>query len=638
MKQWFDSPEFREKYHYSGPLGATCGERGTAFRLWAPTAQAVELRIYREGKDAPAFSVLPMAAKEQGLWAYETSENLDGVYYDYAVRVDGKTYETADPYGTACGVNGVRSMALDLSHTDPENWEKDISPAKQPEQIIYELHIRDFSWDVAGGFDAKDRGKYTAFTKNGTSLNGEGQFATGMDYLKELGVTHIQILPMYDYGSVDEAKPESGYNWGYDPVNYNVPEGSYSTDPYRAEVRVRELKEMIAALHANGFRLIMDVVYNHTYSLDSPLFKSAPWYFYRQNPDGSPSNGSGCGNDVASERSMCARYILDSALYWVEQYHIDGFRFDLMGLLDTELMETLQKELDNRYGVGEKLVYGEPWRAGDTAAKNVTLCDKNALKKIDGRIGAFCDDTRDAVKGSVMDAHSVGFVNGGTITPEILKKCVAGWAGEYGAFQTPAQTITYLSCHDDWTLWDKLVYTMDSQKDFEGCGEEIKRANRLAAAIYFSCQGRIFIHAGEEFGRTKGGIKNSYCSSAEVNQLDWKRARENKDLVEYYRGLIALRKQLPGLQDKSSKAKDRILEAFEVAPNCAGVLLDNGGEDSKWETLLLCFNCSQKSAELSLRSGRWQVLADGESAFRWKEALYAEEKIQIPPQSALLLG
>ena len=638
MKQWFDSPEFREKYHYSGPLGATCGERGTAFRLWAPTAQAVELRIYREGKDAPAFSVLPMAAKEQGLWAYETSENLDGVYYDYAVRVDGKTYETADPYGTACGVNGVRSMALDLSHTDPENWEKDISPAKQPEQIIYELHIRDFSWDTAGGFDAKDRGKYTAFTKNGTSLNGEGQFATGMDYLKELGVTHIQILPMYDYGSVDEAKPESGYNWGYDPVNYNVPEGSYSTDPYRAEVRVRELKEMIAALHANGFRVIMDVVYNHTYSLDSPLFKSAPWYFYRQNPDGTPSNGSGCGNDVASERSMCARYILDSALYWVEQYHIDGFRFDLMGLLDTELMETLQKELDNRYGVGEKLVYGEPWRAGDTAAKNVTLCDKNALKKIDGKIGAFCDDTRDAVKGSVMDAQSVGFVNGGTITPEILKKCVAGWAGEYGAFQTPAQTITYLSCHDDWTLWDKLVYTMDPQKDFAGCSEEIKRANRLAAAIYFSCQGRIFIHAGEEFGRTKGGIKNSYCSSPEVNQLDWKRARENEDLVEYYRGLIALRKQLPGLQGKSANAKDRILEAFDIAPNCSGILLDNSGKNSKWETLLLCFNCSQKTAELSLQSGRWQVLADGESAFRWKEALYAEEKIQIPPQSALLLG
>lgn len=638
MKQWFDSPEFREKYHYSGPLGAACGERGTAFRLWAPTAQAVELRLYRQGKDTPAFSVLPMAAKEQGLWEHETPENLDGVYYDYAVRVDGKTYETADPYGTACGVNGLRSMVLDLSRTDPENWEKDRAPEKQAEQIIYELHIKDFSWDLSGGFDSQDRGKFTAFTKNGTSLYGEGHFATGVDYLKQLGVTHIQILPMYDYGSVDEAQPEDGYNWGYDPVNYNVPEGSYATDPYRGEVRIRQLKEMIAALHANGFRVIMDVVYNHTYSLDCPLFKTAPWYFYRQNPDGTPSNGSGCGNDVASERSMCARYILDSALYWVKEYHIDGFRFDLMGLLDTNLMERLQIELDSRYGEGEKLIYGEPWRAADTAAEGVTLCDKNALKKINGRIGAFCDDTRDAVKGSVMDEGSTGFVNGGGITAETLKKCVAGWAGEYGSFQTPAQTITYLSCHDDWTLWDKLVYTLDPNKDFEGCAEEIKRANRLAAAIYFSCQGRLFIHAGEEFGRTKGGIKNSYCSSPEVNRLDWERAWKNEDLVNYYRGLIALRKQLPGLQDKSAQAKERILDAFQIAPDCAGVLLDNRAEGSKWETLLLCFNCSKETAELSLPKGSWQVLVNGENAFMWEGNTRLEGKTAIPPQSALLLG
>ena len=638
MKQWFDSPEFREKYHYSGPLGAACGESGTAFRLWAPTAQAVELRLYRQGKDTPAFSVLPMAAKEQGLWEYETPENLDGVYYDYAVRVDGKTYETADPYGVACGVNGLRSMVLDLSRTDPENWEKDRAPEKQAEQIIYELHIKDFSWDLSGGFDSQDRGKFTAFTKNGTSLYGEGHFATGVDYLKQLGVTHIQILPMYDYGSVDEAHPEDGYNWGYDPVNYNVPEGSYATDPFRGEVRIRQLKEMIAALHANGFRVIMDVVYNHTYSLDCPLFKTAPWYFYRQNPDGTPSNGSGCGNDVASERSMCARYILDSALYWVEEYHIDGFRFDLMGLLDTSLMERLQIELDSRYGEGEKLIYGEPWRAADTAAEGVTLCDKNALKKINGRIGAFCDDTRDAVKGSVMDEGSTGFVNGGGITAETLKKCVAGWAGEHGSFQTPAQTITYLSCHDDWTLWDKLVYTLDPNKDFEGCAEEIKRANRLAAAIYFSCQGRLFIHAGEEFGRTKGGIKNSYCSSPEVNRLDWERAWKNEDLVNYYRGLIALRKQLPGLQDKSAQAKERIWDAFQIAPDCAGVLLDNRAEGSKWETLLLCFNCSKETVEFSLPQGSWQVLVNGENAFMWEGSTRQEGKTAIPPQSALLLG
>ncbi len=639
MKHNFDSIEFEKAYHTQAPLGAFCGEKGTLFRLWAPTAKAVELHLYREGNDTPAQGTFPMCPKSQGLWEYETPENLDGTYYDYTLWVDGNVYETPDPYAVACGVNGLRSMVLDLSRTNPENWEKDCPPEKQAAQIIYELHIKDFSWDISGGFDGKDRGKYTAFTKEGTTLHGEGCFATGLDYLKRLGVTHIQILPMYDYGSVDEAHPETGYNWGYDPVNYNVPEGSYASNPYDGQVRIRELKEMIAALHANGFRVIMDVVYNHTYSLDCPLFKSAPWYFYRQNPDGTPSNGSGCGNDVASERSMCARYILDSALYWVEQFHIDGFRFDLMGLLDTNLMEQLQKALDERYGPGEKLVYGEPWRAADTAvAKGVTLCDKNALKKIDGKIGAFCDDTRDAVKGSVMDAGSVGFVNGGTLTADALKKCVAGWAGEHGAFQTPAQTITYLSCHDDWTLWDKLVYTLDSHKNFEGCTQDIKRANRLAAAIYFSCQGRIFIHAGEEFGRTKGGIKNSYCSSPEVNRIDWERACKNEDLVNYYRGLIALRKQLPGLQDKSEKAKDRILQTFEIAPNCAGVRLDNRGEGSKWENLLLCFNCSEAAVDLSLPEGRWQVLVDGENAFRWEEEIFPEGKTQIPPQSALLLG
>lgn len=459
MKHNFDSIEFQRAYHTDEPLGTFCGREGTLFRLWAPTARKVELRLYSTGNDTPAQANIPMNAKSKGVWEYETHENLDGTYYDYALWAEGEYYETPDPYGKACGVNGRRSMVIDLSRTDPKNWENDKAPKETPEQIIYELHIKDFSWDVSGGFEEKDRGRYTAFTKQGTTLYQHGQNPTGLDHLKKLGVTHIQILPMYDYGSVDEAHPETGYNWGYDPVNYNVPEGSYSSDPYHGEVRIRELKEMIASLHANGFRVIMDVVYNHTYSLDSPLFKTAPWYYYRQNPDGTPSNGSGCGNDIASERSMCARYILESALYWVEEYHIDGFRFDLMGLLDTELMEQIQKALDERYGEGEKLVYGEPWRAGDTAAaNNVTLCDKGALKQIDGKIGAFCDDTRDAVKGSVMDSHGVGFVNGGVLTADALEKCVAGWAGEHGAFQTPRQTITYLSCHDDWTLWDKLVF------------------------------------------------------------------------------------------------------------------------------------------------------------------------------------
>ena len=639
MTSRFDDMEFAKAYHTDLPLGAFCGRNGTLFRLWAPTAQQVTLRLYGAGNGTEPEQIFPMYGKEKGVWECDLPENLDGMYYDYAVEAEGQTYETPDPYGRACGVNGIRSMVLDLQRTDPENWQQDKAPAKSPEQIIYELHIKDFSWDPAGGFQESDRGRYTAFTKSGTTLHADGKHPTGLDYLKALGVTHIQILPMYDYGSVDEENPENQYNWGYDPVNYNVPEGSYSSDPYQGEVRIRELKEMIKSLHESGFRVIMDVVYNHTYSLDSPLFKTAPWYYYRQNQDGTPSNGSGCGNDIASERSMCARYILESVLYWTEQYHLDGFRFDLMGLLDTKLMESIQKVLDDRYGQGEKLVYGEPWRADSTAVcQGAVLCDKSALKKINGSIGAFCDDTRDAVKGSVMDADGVGFVNGGTITADTLKKCVAGWAGEYGDYGTPAQTITYLSCHDDWTLWDKLVYTADPEKNFTGNDPQIQRLNRLAAAIMFSCQGRIFIHAGEEFGRTKGGIKNSYRSSPQVNRLDWQRAWENRELVDYYRGLIALRKQLPGLQDKTETAGKRILQAIDAAPNCAAVLLDNRGANSRWQQLYLCFNCSDQPAELQLPEGKWQILADGEKSFLWEENAHIAEKTTIPAKSSLLLG
>jgi len=462
---------------------------------------------------------------------------------------------------------------------------------------------------------------------------------TGLDYLKKLGVTHIQILPMYDYGSVDETCPEKSYNWGYDPVNYNIPEGSYSSDPYHGEVRIRELKEMIAALHAHGFRVIMDVVYNHTYHLDSCLFRTAPWYYYRQRADGSASNGSGCGNDLASERSMCGKYILDSVLYWTEEYHIDGFRFDLMGLLDVPLMNKIQWELDRRWGVGEKLVYGEPWRADTTWARPGTvLADKSQLKKLDGKIGAFCDDTRDAVKGSVMDIRSVGFVNGGGIQAEKLARCVSGWAGERMPNRTPAQTVTYLSCHDDWTLWDKLVETLDPEKRFGVLTPKVIRANRLAAAINFCCQGRPFFLAGEEFGRTKGGIKNSYCSSAQINQLDWSRAWENRELVDWYRGLIGLRMQLPGLQDKTEAAQKRILWVQDAGENCVTLCLDNRGEGAAWELLLMIFNCSGRTWQGVLPAGQWQVLVDDRSALRWQEKVYIRETGTVPAMSCLVLG
>ena len=636
---WFASKEFEKEYHYDGPLGAFCGAQGSRILLWAPTADKVLLHLYPAGNDCEATESVWMEKGKQGLWRYQTRRNLDGWYYDFDVTVAGKTCRTADPYAKACGVNGQRSMVIDLSRTNPQGWETDRAPAQMPEQVICELHVKDFSWDAAGGFPEADRGKFSALCREGTTLRGEGKLPTGLDYLKRLGVTHIQLMPVYDYGSVDETNWESGYNWGYDPVNYNVPEGSYASDPYRAEVRIRELKEAIASLHKHGFRVIMDVVYNHTYKNDSWLERTVPGHYYRQKKNGAPSNGSGCGNDVASERSMCARYILESVLYWTREYHMDGFRFDLMGLLDQELMESIQRALDAEFGEGEKLVYGEPWRAGNTALSRPTvLCDKGSLKTIDGRIGAFCDDTRDAVKGSLMDINARGFVNGGGLQADKLCNCIAGWAGSHGAYQTPNQTITYLSCHDDWTLWDKLVSTMDEDKDFTGSKPEILRANRMAAAINFCCQGRPFFLAGEEFGRTKGGIKNSYCSDSRINQLDWTRAWENRDLVDYYGGLIALRMQLPAVQDKSALADRRILWVQEVASNCVVVCMDNTGENSKWRQLLLLFNGSQRDRTDKLPQGAWQLLSDGTSSFRWEENRLFTQTVTVEAQSVQIMG
>jgi len=638
QKAWFDSAEFEKEFHYDGPLGAIWTKERTEFLLWAPTAERVELRLYAAGVGGEAFLTESMEKGERGVWRYEYAGNLSGIYYDFAVTVEGTTRESADPYARACGLNGQRSMVIDLRSTDPEGWEKDCAPAKKADDVIYELHVKDFSWDKAGGFDDAERGKYTALCRAGTTLNGDGERPTGLDYLKRLGVTHIQLMPVYDFGSVDEAGPADRYNWGYDPVNYNVPEGSYSSDPFNGAVRVRELKQAIQSLHEAGFRVIMDVVYNHTYSLDSWLWRTVPWYYYRRNDNGTASNGSGCGNDTASERSMCFRYILESALYWVEEYHMDGFRFDLMGLMDVELMNRLQSELDKRYGAGEKQIYGEPWSAGGTACRPGTrLGDKGAMPILDGKIGAFCDDTRDSVKGSLMDLHARGFVNGGGLDANRLRRCITGWAdGEDKRFQTPDQTITYLSCHDDWTLWDKLVSTMDSSENFFALNPEILRANRLAAAINFCCQGHVFFLSGEEFARSKGGVKNSYCSSVEVNLLDWQRAWDCEELVNYYRGLIALRMQLKCLQDKSADAAKRVLSAVEVGPDCAMVTLSNAGE--KWAEVLLIVNAAQTTQTVVLPEGTWQLLCDGVSSFRHQEKITVSGSVKAEAVSAVILG
>lgn len=635
-KQWKDfyrKEEFQKQYcDPAEKLGMECTSGRTSFRLWSPVAEEVQICFYKNGEVGSAFEIHPMQLQEHGIWNYETKQSLHGIYYDFLLKIEGEQVQSADPYAKACGVNGLRSMAVDLRKTDPVMWESDKAPEKEAEQIIYELHVKEFSWDASGGFPVEVRGKYPAFCCKDTSLYGDGKHPTGLSYLKNLGVNYVQLMPVYDYGSVDEAGRADGFNWGYDPMNYNVPEGSYSTDPFHGEVRIRELKEAIQALHRQGFRVIMDVVYNHTYSLDSWLQKTMPWYFYRVWEDGSVSNGSACGNDVASERPMCANYIVDSVLYWAEEYHIDGFRFDLMGLLDVDLMNRIRRELDVRYGRGEILVFGEPWAADETAIEGTAVpALKKHIAQLDCEIGMFCDDTRDAIKGHVFEAEIPGFVNGANGLEEKILNSVRAWSTDGRNVKAPSQVITYVSAHDNWTLWDKLEKTISDE-------EERIRINKMAAAMYMTCQGNLFFLSGEEFARTKDGLENTYNAPIELNRLDWERAYRYTDLRTYYQGLIALRKQLPGLCDKSEGAWKRIFEEWKTE-GVVGFFVDNTGKvyESKWKTLCVIYNSTRETVSKELKEGDWEILVDSESSFRWKEG----KKVgcaKAAPKSVLVLG
>lgn len=632
LKRLYNTSEFKEKYiDTERKQGAVCTEEGTSFLLWSPLSEKAELRFYKEGEGGVSFFQIEMKKEEKGMWSYETAENLHGVYYDFRTMTEGEETVFGDPYAKACGMNGKRSMAVDLKETDPEGWMEDRRPEKQEETVIYELHIKEFSWDEAGGFSKENRGKYLAFTEEHTTLNKDGVHPTGLDYLKKLGITHVQIMPAYDYGSVDE-KNEEEFNWGYDPVNYNVPEGSYSSDPKHGEVRIREFKEMVQALHRNGFRIIMDVVYNHMYDLDSNLNKAVPWYYFRTYENGGISNGSACGNDMASEREMCAQYILDSVLYWAEEYHIDGFSFDLMGLLDTKLMNRIRRALDEKYGRGEILLFGEPWAADDTASEGkVVMALKKNVSQLDKYVGMFCDDTRDAIKGHVFEGEIPGFVNGAENMEEKILNSVKAWCTKDTGIKAPSQVITYVSAHDNWTLWDKLAITTPDE-------ERRMMENKLAAAIYMTCQGHLFMLSGEEFARTKDGHENTYNSPISLNRLDWKRAYKYEELSTFYEGLIALRKQLPGLCDKSETAGKRIY-GYWKKPGAVGFFVENKkeGEHTLWDTLYIIYNATEEEVETALPKGEWEVLLNEEDSFSWKKQKKAE-KATAAPLSALVLG
>ena len=642
--QWktlFENVPFHRENYYTGPLGPDYTPGGTCLRLWAPTAEAVTVTLYHKGDGGAVLGTEPLVRGAHGVWSVWLPGEQHGRYYTFAVTVDGITRETGDPYARAAGVNGVRSMIVDLARTAPSGWERDVRPNIPPAQrAVWEVSVRDFSQDVASGVRPAWRGKYMAFTQQGTTLHGDGIHPTCLNYLKRLGVKYVQLMPIFDFGSVDEAKPLlRQYNWGYDPTNFNVPEGSYSTDPTRGEVRIRECREMIAALHAAGIGVVMDVVYNHTYRTENPLNNTVPYYFFRQNPDGSFSNGSGCGNEFASERPMARRYLIDSILYWAKEYHIDGFRFDLMGLYDAESINAVRAALDALPGGRDILLYGEPWQGGASQLHRYEA-NKANLAMLNERVGIFCDDTRDAIKGGCFDAREPGYVEGKPGSFWDIGAAVAAWCrSDRLPPHAPSQIVSYVSAHDNFTLWDKLLCVRYEKPEFTARDTVALAQNRLAAGIYLTSFGLPFMQAGEEFARTKKGVSNSYRSSPALNRLDWNRAEQYHALVDYYRGLLALRAAFPRLGSTDRHAPEA-LQFFALEQPLVGWTLPAvWGDGAAWSALCVFYNPTDTTRTVPLPAGQWKLLSDGTSSSLWRgpSRVFTNEAA-LAPYSATIFG
>jgi len=642
--QWktlFENVPFHRENYYTGPLGPDYTPGGTCLRLWAPTAEAVTVTLYHKGDGGAVLGTEPLVRGAHGVWSVWLPGEQHGRYYTFAVTVDGITRETGDPYARAAGVNGVRSMIVDLARTAPSGWERDVRPTIPPAQrAVWEVSVRDFSQDAASGVRPAWRGKYMAFTQQGTTLHGDGIHPTCLNYLKRLGVKYVQLMPIFDFGSVDEAKSLlRQYNWGYDPTNFNVPEGSYSTDPTRGEVRIRECREMIAALHAAGIGVVMDVVYNHTYRTENPLNNTVPYYFFRQNPDGSFSNGSGCGNEFASERPMARRYLIDSILYWAKEYHIDGFRFDLMGLYDAESINAVRAALDALPGGRDILLYGEPWQGGASQLHRYEA-NKANLAMLNERVGIFCDDTRDAIKGGCFDAREPGYVEGKPGSFWDIGAAVAAWCrSDRLPPHAPSQIVSYVSAHDNFTLWDKLLCVRYEKPEFTARDTVALAQNRLAAGIYLTSFGLPFMQAGEEFARTKKGVGNSYRSSPALNRLDWNRAEKYHALVDYYRGLLALRAAFPRLGSTDRHAPEA-LQFFALEQPLVGWTLPAvWGDGAAWSALCVFYNPTDTACTVPLPAGQWKLLSDGTSSSLWRgPSRIFTGNAPLAPYSATVFG
>lgn len=614
-----------DKSAYSGnDLGASYSKKATTFKVWSPNAASVRVNIFEHGSDneGDAGSIMSRAMsldKTTGVWSVTINGDLLNKYYTYSVTHGETTKETADVYAKACGVNGQRSMVVDLSTTNPDGWENDkhVLVQNQTDASVWEISVADFSSSESSGVSEANRGKYLAFTEEGTTVNGvQGASSTCVDYLKKLGVKYVQIMPFYDFGSVDESKNiMDQYNWGYDPVNYNCPEGSYSTNPKKGEVRIKECKQMIQALHNAGIGVIMDVVYNHTYTSDSWLQRTVPNYYYRMNNDGTFSNGSGCSNDTASEHLMFRKYMIDSVTYWASEYHIDGFRFDLMGLHDVTTMNSIRTALDNLYADGsgsQILMYGEAWDMATNCDEGTVLASQKNLKQLSDRIGAFDDTIRDAIKGSTGGTDGA-FVQEGSRRAN-LKTGIAGQSDTTtGWANVPSQCVTYASCHDNLCLYDKLVgsvYGADGK--YRKRYEDLVAMNKLSAAIVITSQGIPFSLGGEEFCRSKDGDENSYASSRKENMLDWENVDLYSDVIEYYRGLYKICDAFAAFSDSTAATANSLTYLSDVPKGVMGYTINNT-ESGKWSQMCVIFNGSDSAQNVTAK-GDWVVLADNKTA------------------------
>lgn len=614
-----------DKSAYSGnDLGASYSKKATTFKVWSPNAASVRVNIFEHGSDneGDAGSIMSRAMsldKTTGVWSVTINGDLLNKYYTYSVTHGKTTKETADVYAKACGVNGQRSMVVDLSTTNPDGWENDkhVLVQNQTDASVWEISVADFSSSESSGVSEANRGKYLAFTEEGTTVNGvQGASSTCVDYLKKLGVKYVQIMPFYDFGSVDESKNiMDQYNWGYDPVNYNCPEGSYSTNPKKGEVRIKECKQMIQALHNAGIGVIMDVVYNHTYTSDSWFQRTVPNYYYRMNNDGTFSNGSGCSNDTASEHLMFRKYMIDSVTYWASEYHIDGFRFDLMGLHDVTTMNSIRTALDNLYADGsgsQILMYGEAWDMATNCDEGTVLASQKNLKQLSDRIGAFDDTIRDAIKGSTGGTDGA-FVQEGSRRAN-LKTGIAGQSDTTtGWANVPSQCVTYASCHDNLCLYDKLVGSVygDDGK-YRRRYEDLVAMNKLSAAIVITSQGIPFSLGGEEFCRSKDGDENSYASSRKENMLDWENVDLYSDVIEYYRGLYKIRDAFAAFSDSTAATANSLTYLSDVPKGVTGYTINNT-ESGKWSQMCVIFNGSDSAQNVTAK-GDWVVLADNKTA------------------------